>query len=102
MYSDNGTTFTGADRELSQTYRDALNDPDLLNLTASDNVTWKFIPLHAPHFGGLWEAGVKSVKYHLRRVLGSHTLTFEEFTCVMQNRSVSQLETSMSFYRFIR
>lgn len=36
-----------------------------------------------PHFGGLWEAAVKSVKYHLRRVLGSITLTYEEMATLL-------------------
>lgn len=80
MYSDNGTTFAGANKELRTAYHQALLDPDFLNSTATDKISWKFIPPHAPHFGGLWEAGVKSVKHHLRRVLGSHTLTFEEFS----------------------
>lgn len=83
MHSDNGTTFVGADKELKQAYYQALQNPDFLNRTAVDNTEWKFIPPHAPHFGGLWEAGVKSVKYHLRRVLRSYTLTFEELTTVL-------------------
>ncbi|GFY06770.1 integrase catalytic domain-containing protein [Trichonephila clavipes] len=37
------------------------------------------IPPLSPHFGGLWEVGVKSVKFHLKRVVGSTNLTFEEF-----------------------
>lgn len=39
--------------------------------------TWNFITPAAPHQGGLWEAGVKSMKYHLRRLMGSHELTYE-------------------------
>ncbi|XP_018402056.1 PREDICTED: uncharacterized protein LOC108779188 [Cyphomyrmex costatus] len=83
MYSDNGTTFTGADRELKRAYQDALRDPTFQNNIASDRVAWKFMPPHAPHFGGLWEAGVRSLKHHLRRVVGTHTLTFEELTTLL-------------------
>jgi len=83
MYSDNGTTFAGADRELTCAFRAAVRDPNFLNFTAADKTSWHFIPPSAPHFGGLWEAGVKSVKHHLRRVVGSHTLTFEEFITVL-------------------
>ncbi|XP_011863638.1 PREDICTED: uncharacterized protein LOC105559728 [Vollenhovia emeryi] len=83
MYSDNGTTFVGADKELATAYRGALRDPNFLNSTASDGITWNFIPPSAPHFGGLWEAGVRSVKHHLRRVLGSHTLSFEECSTLL-------------------
>lgn len=32
------------------------------------------------HLGGLWEAGVKSCKYHLKRVMGNALFTFEEMT----------------------
>ncbi|XP_070149204.1 uncharacterized protein [Polyergus mexicanus] len=74
MYSDNGTTFVGADRELTRAYLGVLRNSDFLNRTASEQVVWNFISPHAPHFGGMWEAGVRSLKYHLRRILGSHTL----------------------------
>ncbi|XP_077257956.1 uncharacterized protein LOC143895050 isoform X1 [Temnothorax americanus] len=83
MYSDNGTTFVGADREMHRAYKSAVQDPNFLNLTASDNITWNFLPLSAPHFGGLWEAGVRSVKTHLRCILGTNTLTFEEFSTLL-------------------
>ncbi|KAJ8728238.1 hypothetical protein PYW08_016623 [Mythimna loreyi] len=32
---------------------------------------------------GLWEAGVKSTKHHLKRVIGNSTLTFEEMTTLL-------------------
>ncbi len=57
------------------------------------NLRWAFIPPRAMHFGGLWEAGVKSAKKHLRRIMGNRVLTFEELTtllcqveCVLNSR----------------
>ncbi|XP_066590776.1 uncharacterized protein [Prorops nasuta] len=50
---------------------------------ATAGIDWNFIPPHSPHFGGLWEAGVKSTKHHLIRVIGEHILTFEEFATVL-------------------
>lgn len=50
---------------------------------ASDGTEWTFIPPSAPHFGGLWEAGVKSTKFHLWRVLGDHLLTYEELSTLL-------------------
>lgn len=82
MYSDNGTTFVDAEKELKLAYQAAIRDPNFQNKTAGDNVSWNFIPPSAPHFGGIWEAGVRSVK-HLRRILGEHTLSFEEFTTLL-------------------
>ena len=43
------------------------------------------IPSRAPHFGGLWEAGVKAVKLHLKKIMGNTILSYEEFlTLVIQ------------------
>lgn len=74
LYSDCGTNFVGAHRELIQYMR-----------TASDRekISWSFNPPSAPHFGGLWETGVKSMKTHLRRVVGDQILTVEEFGTIL-------------------
>jgi hypothetical protein len=49
----------------------------------SEGCDWKFIPPHVQYFGGLWEADVKSMKYHLRRTLGSHIVTYEELSTLL-------------------
>jgi hypothetical protein len=50
---------------------------------ASEGCDWRFIPPHGPHHGGLWEAAVKSMKYHLRRTLGTHIPTYEELATLL-------------------
>ncbi|CAH2085736.1 unnamed protein product [Euphydryas editha] len=50
---------------------------------ANDGIKFHFIPAYTPHFGGLWEAGVKSTKYHLQRVLGNCNLTYEQFNTIL-------------------
>lgn len=45
---------------------------------AAEGCDWRFIPAHEPHFGGLWETAVKSIKYNLRRTPGAHSATYEE------------------------
>ncbi|XP_036146040.1 uncharacterized protein LOC118646695 [Monomorium pharaonis] len=92
MYSDNGTTFVGAEKELKKAYHSALRNPQFLNKTACDNVQWLFIPPSAPHFGGMWKAGVRSVKHHLRRVIDKHTLFVRRiFYALMHHRGVLKL-----------
>ena len=47
------------------------------------NIEWKFIPECAPHFGGLWESAGKSMKAHLKCVIGETKLTFEKFATIL-------------------
>ncbi|GFW63254.1 integrase catalytic domain-containing protein [Trichonephila clavipes] len=57
-------------------------DDNLAGFLSAEGIEWKFIPPRAPSFGGLWEASVKSIKYHLRRVVSVSNLTYEEFLTV--------------------
>ena len=45
---------------------------------------WVTIPHRAPHFGGICEAAVKSMKGHLRRILRLQTLEYEELLTILQ------------------
>ncbi|XP_025266669.1 uncharacterized protein LOC112638716 [Camponotus floridanus] len=84
MYSDCGTNFVGADRQLREFFR--ASSPDGRRIAqgiTKEGVSWRFNPPAAPHFGGLWEAAVKSTKHHLRRVIGESTLTFEEMSTLL-------------------
>ena len=86
IWSDNGTNFTGAARELKELYQ-FLKQPstqnDVNHYLSDKKITWKFIPQHAPHFGGIWEAAIKSMKTHLKRILGDVKLTYEEFSTLL-------------------
>lgn len=84
LTSDCGTNFIGADNELRRLFRAASKEvADLSHLLAADGTTWKFHPPAAPHFGGKWEAAVKSTKFHLRHVIGDTVLTYEEFSTLL-------------------
>ena len=83
MYSDNGTNFVGADNEIQELVKltnSASHNEKVASTMSKEGIMWHFNPPAAPHFGGLWEAGVKSTKYHLRRVMGLTRVTFEELT----------------------
>ena len=86
IWSDHGSNFVGADRELKELVEflelQKTND-DISHFCSSQKIVWKFIPEHAPHFGGLWEAVVKSLKRHLRCVTTNVRLTFEEFSTLL-------------------
>ena len=43
VYTDNGTNFRGADRELSQAFRKLQNDPKLTSHLASDGTIWRLV-----------------------------------------------------------
>ncbi|KAL7289476.1 hypothetical protein TKK_0016665 [Trichogramma kaykai] len=83
IFSDNGTTFKGAARELKELFDESsvLTDRVRPHLTRQ-GMAWSFIPPRAPHFGGLWEAAVRSFKHHFRQVIGDSRLTFEELSTV--------------------
>lgn len=41
------------------------------SLLANDETELRFHSYSAPHFAGHYEAGIKSVLYHLKRVIGN-------------------------------
>ena len=84
MRSDCGMNFVGADKELRQWFSAATSElGDLALLLTGMGTTWIFNPPAAPHFGGIWEAAVKSMKFHLRRVIGDTPMTFEEMSTLL-------------------
>ena len=94
IWSDNGSNFIGAAREtkrLIQFLNLKANQESISDFLSSQMIDRKFIPQRAPHFVGLWEAAVKSMKKHLRKVTGEVRLTFEELATV-----VSQIEACLN------
>ncbi len=81
IFSDNGTNFVGAREEIREiqamtTTKNTINA--ISYLTSQNDIRWHHIPPRAPHFGGLWEAGVKSMKTLIWKILTPHPLRFEE------------------------
>lgn len=98
IFSDNGKNFVGLKNEFSKFLNSC--SENVKAYATSQNIQFHFIPPYASHFGGLWEAGVKSCKHHLRRVIGNAHLTYEELNtvltqveAVLNSRPLSPLST---------
>lgn len=94
VFSDNGTNFIGAHRELDE-LRNLFSQKEhknkIIDKMASDRIRWHFIPPRAPHFGGLWEAAVKSFKQHFYKTASDAALTFEEASML-----ITQIESILN------
>ncbi|KAJ2953338.1 hypothetical protein O0L34_g928 [Tuta absoluta] len=100
IFSDNGSNFVRADRELTEIWNEC-ND-GLKQYAESKRIQWKFIPPGAPNMGGSWERLVKSIKVALAATLKErspreevlHTLLLEaEHTVNSRPLTVVSLET---------
>lgn len=70
IFSDCGTNFVGADKQLHALIHSPTGQTVIAN--SRTDCEWFFNPPSAPHFGGLWEAAVRSTKRLLVRVIGKH------------------------------
>lgn len=83
LWSDNGTNFVGADRQLKELLASATFNSEVNQHLNNLGIQWNFITPSAPHMGGIWEGAVKSMKKHLRVVLGTAVLNFEELSTLL-------------------
>ena len=84
--SNNWTNFIGACNGLMEIQRllaRQVGQDDLKNFCANKGISWVTIPTCGPHFGGLSEAGLKSMKRLLRRQMGRIVLNFEELATIL-------------------
>ncbi|CAG7733835.1 unnamed protein product, partial [Allacma fusca] len=102
MWSDNGTNFRGANRELQQALSEL--DVDKIQRTFSEKgMNWKFNPPSSPHMGGVWERMVKAVKTSLSSTLNEHTpkedvlaTLFAEAEFIINNRPLTHVSVDPS------
>lgn len=82
LFSDNGTAFVGAHgaMETAYTYWNTKETAKHLELKRTE---WHFNAPAAPHQGGIYEAAVKSMKFHLVRVIGAKSLTYEQLITLL-------------------
>ena len=104
VYSDNGTNFVGANNHLLEVRR-LLSSKDhqdhLIRVAALQQTDWQFIPPSSPHFGGLWEAAVKSTKRLLKIITSKEVLSLEAFqtliakvSAILNSRPITAISSS--------
>ena len=78
IWSDNGTNFVGADKEIQQSIRewdqDELNKrliKDEISYHLCPRSEWKFQPPATSHMNGAWERLIRSVRKSMRAILGN-------------------------------
>ncbi len=86
LATDNGSKFVGAQKELRDLYT-------FLNSTATrrstnlfcttHHIKWTHTPTRSPHFDGLWEAAVKSMKFLLFKTVKPHQLFEHELNTIL-------------------
>lgn len=94
MHSDCGTNFVGASRlltPLEELTQSTSYQSQIRSHSATKSIQWHFNPPSSPHFGGLWEANVKSTKALILRSVGKHLLTGEELLTLL-----TQIEATLN------
>lgn len=85
LYSDNGTNFVGASKILELDSKEAIRsyNEEVHEKLSRLSTQFKFNPAASPWMGGIWERNIGSIKYHLKRIVGSRVLTYEEMSTVL-------------------
>ena len=80
--TDNGSNFKGASTHLKNLLQ-LCRSQEVQDFSSTKGIDWSFIPPYTPHFGGLWESGIKSTKQLLTKTCNTALLNFEEFCTLL-------------------
>lgn len=81
LLSDQGTNFKGGERELHEAFQALC--PSLREKLSAHQISFKFNPPGAPHFGGIWEREIRSVKAALYATIQPHAIQEEVLRTVL-------------------
>ena len=78
LWSDNGTNFVGAEKELWKAcFEQNSKVKDFLGSKGADWIVWKKNPPNASHFGGIWERQIRSARAILNDLLNNHAKSLD-------------------------
>jgi len=80
MFSDNGTNFVGAERELREAVEQLHASTEANDFLKKERIQWHFQPPRTPHFGGAHESLVKSTKRALYAALNKEAVALRHPT----------------------
>lgn len=101
LRSDNGTNFTGANKELKNSIND-WNENSINNWCLQADIKWSFNPVYGSHFGGIHERQIRSIRKTLNSILLEQTLRLYdedlhtlmcEVEAVLNNRPISEVSS---------
>ncbi|XP_076810887.1 uncharacterized protein LOC143453439 [Clavelina lepadiformis] len=82
MFSDNGSNFVGAERELHQGIQ-RWNKKQIHEFFCQKSIDWHFNPPLASHQGGVWERMIRTVRKILRSIAGERVFDEESLVTFM-------------------
>lgn len=82
IYSDNGTNFVGAHRELRENLKQ-WNEKKIDDILITRGIQWHFQPPSSSHRGGIWERIIRSVRRIMNSVGNEQPMTDEVLVTLM-------------------
>lgn len=82
IFSDNGTNFVGAARELKEAFS-SLDSARVQQVLFQNGIQWNFNPPAASHHGGVWERIIRMIRKVLGSILRQQTLDDDSLLTVL-------------------
>lgn len=82
LFSDNGTNFVGAARELKEAFL-SLDNNRVHQVLLQNGIQWSFNPPAASHHGGVWERIIRMIRKVLGSILRQQTLDDDALQTVL-------------------